>query len=118
MKIRKQFDELTLDDVRRFPVWEFALDDGGEEEQDEETERPWKISGPLDPSDGMFSVRASFTLADGTKMNGCSTPPLPGDLGTTLHKKAKPFAGEGTPVYLDVEGLPPVKGRIFHRPLP
>jgi hypothetical protein len=81
MKIRKQVYELTLDDVSQFPVWEFALDEEGEEGQDEATMRPCEISGALDPSDGIFIVRATFTLADGTKMCGFLTPPVPCDAG-------------------------------------
>jgi len=84
MKIRKQVNELTLDDLIKFPVWEFALDEECEEGQDEATVRPHEISGALDPSGGMFIVRAEFTLADGTKMLGYLTPPVPGrdSLGT------------------------------------
>ena len=52
MKIRKQVYELTLDDVRKFPVWEFALDEEGEDGQDKATVRPYEISGPLDSADG------------------------------------------------------------------
>jgi hypothetical protein len=73
MKVRKQVYELTVDDVRKFPVWEYALDEEGEEGQDEATVRPCEISGALDPSVGMFIVRAAFTLADDTKMFGCLT---------------------------------------------
>jgi hypothetical protein len=86
MKIRKQVYELTLEDMRKFPVWEFALDEEGEEGQDEATVRPCEVSGALDPSDGMFVVRAAFTLADGTQMLGCLTPPDQGDDGLgSLH---------------------------------
>jgi len=74
MKIRKQVYELTLQDLKRFPVWEFALDEKGEEGQDEATVRPVKIAGALDPSDGQYVVRAEFKLADGSKMQGCLTP--------------------------------------------
>jgi hypothetical protein len=72
MKIRRQVYELTLDDLSKFPVWEFALDEEGEEGQDEATVRPYEVTGALDPSDGMFVVRASFTLADDSKMQGYS----------------------------------------------
>ena len=84
MRIRKQVYELTLDDLNEFPIWEFALDEEGEEGQDEATVRPYKISGKLNPSDGMFVVRATFTLADGSKMQGYLTPPIQGadGLGT------------------------------------
>ena len=79
MKIRKQVYELTLDDVTKFPVWEFALDEEGEESQDEATVRPLKVSGALDSSDGTFIVRATFALADGSRMQGYLTTPVQGD---------------------------------------
>jgi hypothetical protein len=84
MKIRKQCCELTLDDLSKFPVWEFALDEEGVEGQDEGTVRPCEISAALDPSERTLIVRAEFTLADGTKMSGWLTPPVQGDdsLGT------------------------------------
>lgn len=67
------------------PVWEFALDEEGEEGQDEATVRPCEISGALDASRGSFVVRATFTLADGTPMNGCMmTPSSSGDGLSTL----------------------------------
>jgi hypothetical protein len=44
-------------------------------EQDEATVRPWQGSPPLNPSDGMFVIRASFQLADGTRHLGYLTPP-------------------------------------------
>ncbi len=85
MKIRKQVYELSPDDLSKFPVWEFALDEEGEEGQDEATVRPYEVSGALDPSDGMFVVLASFTLVDGSRMQGYLTPPVQGDdsLGTS-----------------------------------
>jgi hypothetical protein len=73
MKIRKQVYELTLEDLGKFPVWEFALDEEDEEGQDEATVRPVQVSGTLDPADGPFIIRAMFTLADGTKMHGWLT---------------------------------------------
>jgi hypothetical protein len=83
-RIRKQVYELTLDDLDRYAVWEYALDEEGEEGQDEATVRPYELHGPLDPSDGMFIVRARLTLADGTQVIGYLTPPVQGDpsLGT------------------------------------
>ncbi len=84
MRIRKQVYELGVDDLSRSPVWEFALDEEGEEGQDEATVRPYALHGPLDPSAGMFIVRARLTLADGTSVIGYLTPPVQGDssLGT------------------------------------
>jgi hypothetical protein len=79
MRVRKQVYELTLDDLAAFPVWEFRLDDEGEEGRDESTVRPYTVPGPLDPTDRMFIVRAVFTLANGLKMQGYLTPPGRGD---------------------------------------
>ena len=76
MKIRKQVYELSISDLESSPIWEFALDEEGEEGQDEATVRPYEGSPPLDPSDGMFVVRARFDLADGTRLHGYLTPPV------------------------------------------
>jgi hypothetical protein len=73
--VRKQVYELTLHDLTTFPVWEFGLDEEGQEGQDESTVRPYPASGPLDPADRMFVIRAVFTLADGSRMQGYFTPP-------------------------------------------
>jgi hypothetical protein len=77
-RARKQVYELTLDDLSKFPVWEFKLDEDGAEGQDEATVRPHIASGPLDPADRMFVVRAVFILADGSRMKGYFTPPVRG----------------------------------------
>src|SRR6267378_2175326 len=79
MRVRKQIYELTLHDLSKFPVWEFRLDEEGEEGRDESTVRPYAASGPLDPTDHMFVVRAVFTLADGSRLQGYFTPPGRGD---------------------------------------
>ena len=79
VRVKRQVYELTLDDLGNFPVWEFRLDEKDEEGQDESTVRPYTASGPLDPADRMFVVRAVFTLADGSRMQGYLTPPVRGD---------------------------------------
>lgn len=79
MHVRRQVYELTLRDLVDHPVWEFALDEEGEEGQDEATVRPWEVSPPVNAGDGMFVVRASFQLADGTRAVGYLTPPVQGD---------------------------------------
>jgi len=86
--IRRQVYELTPADLERFPVWEFALDEEGEEGQDEATVRPYEVSGPLDPADGMFIVRASLTLSDGTRLTGYVTPPVQGEDGLSTFQPA------------------------------
>lgn len=72
--IRRQVYELTLADLERCPIWEFALDEEGREGQDEATVRPVKAKKRLSPGDGMFVVRAAFQLADKTTMVGYLTP--------------------------------------------
>jgi hypothetical protein len=80
--------ELGPADLERFPIWEFALDEEGEEGQDEATVRPYEASGPLDPADGMFIVRASLTLSDGTRLRGYVTPPVQGEGGLSTFQPA------------------------------
>lgn len=83
MKIRKQVYALTPDDLAQYPIWEFALDEEGEEDQDEATVRPFTGSDSPDPAEGMFIVRGQFTLADGTIFPGYLTPAEDSsDLGT------------------------------------
>ena len=74
-QIRKQVYDLTIEDLERTPVWEFALDEEGLEGQDEATVRPYESRGPLDMPDGMFVVRARFHFPDGTTASGFLTPP-------------------------------------------
>ena len=81
LRVKKQVYELNLHDLNTFPIWEFRLDDVGGAGQDESTVRPHMAPGPLDPADRMFIVRATFTLADGSKMQGYCTPPRRGDAG-------------------------------------
>jgi hypothetical protein len=84
LNVRKQVYELTLHDFASFPVWEFRLDEDGGGGQDESTVRPYAAPGPLDSVNRMFVVRAVFTLADGSRMQGYLTPPRGDDasLGT------------------------------------
>lgn len=76
--IRRQVYELTPADLERFSVWELSLDEEGEQGQDEATVRPYETNGPVDPAVGMFIVRASMTLADGTRLMGYVTPSAQG----------------------------------------
>jgi hypothetical protein len=80
-ELRKSVSDLSPDDLAQFPVWEFALDEEGEESQDETTVRPYMLAGELDPSAGMFVVRARFRLADGSQLHGYLTPPVQAEDG-------------------------------------
>ncbi|WP_093287366.1 hypothetical protein [Solimonas aquatica] len=79
MKTRKQVYDLIPADLHQTAVWEFALDEEGEEGQDEATVRPVNVEGSLNTADGMFIVWASFVLADGSHAEGYLTPGVQGD---------------------------------------
>jgi hypothetical protein len=78
-RIRMKIDRLTVADLERYGVWEFALDEEGAPGQDETTIRPYEPRGPLDPSEGLYIVRARLMFADGTQFIGYLTPPDKGD---------------------------------------
>jgi hypothetical protein len=73
--MRKQIADLTLDDLERYPVWEFAIDEEGVPGQDEETVKPRPDLRQVDPEEGIFIVRARFVAHDGTEYDGVLTPP-------------------------------------------
>jgi len=72
--IRKQVVDLRSSDLERYAIWEFALDEEGEEGQDEETVKPRPDLEVADPRNGLFVVRAGLTAADGTPFAGFVTP--------------------------------------------
>lgn len=71
-KVRKQVYDLTLDDMNRYPVWEYALDEEGRHGQDEATVRPVPVE-KMDLEQSSYIVRARFLLADGTAAIGTVT---------------------------------------------
>jgi hypothetical protein len=73
-QIRKQVGDLTPSDLEQYPTWEFAIDEEGEEGQDEETVRPRPEVEFADPGEGLFIVRAEFAAADGTRFHGFVSP--------------------------------------------
>jgi hypothetical protein len=72
--IRKQVSDLRPDDLARYPIWEFALDEEGQEGQDEETVKPRPDLERANPAEGLFIVRADFVAADGTRFDGYVSP--------------------------------------------
>jgi hypothetical protein len=73
-KVRKQLSDLVASDLERYPIWEFAIDEEGEEGRDEETVKPRPELEIADPAEGIFIVRAEFTAADGTRFDGFVSP--------------------------------------------
>ena len=80
MKLRKQVYDLLPRNLEEFPVWEYALDEEGEKNQDEATVRPCTAEDLASETARSFIVRARFTLADGTHAEGYITTPPPDDL--------------------------------------
>jgi hypothetical protein len=78
----KQFGDLELEDLERHPVWigchTADYDKPWYEDTDEETFRPYTGKLPADPADGMFLVRATFELRDGSRYTGFVTPAAEG----------------------------------------
>ena len=66
---RKPVDEITAEDLRCFPIWEYALDEEGDPDQDETWIKP--ASADAVPS-GAYSqiVAASFTVDSSTSLTG------------------------------------------------
>ena len=69
LKTQKPIDELRIADIEAFPVWEFATDEEGTDDQDETWVRP--LQDKLIPSDAYsLSFSASFTAPTGAKYKG------------------------------------------------
>ena len=68
--MRKQVYELSAADLEAHPVWEHCLDEEGLEGQDEATVRPFDAQGKPLEYEGMLVVRATLTLANGTRFPG------------------------------------------------
>ena len=68
---RKRVYDLTAADLEAHPVWEHCLDEEGTPGQDEATVRPSDTGGkPVPSGAGMLVVRATMTLANGTRYPG------------------------------------------------
>jgi hypothetical protein len=79
--MRKQVYDLTAADLAAHPVWEHCLDEEGLPNQDEATVRPFEKNGEPLQYDGLLVVRATLTLANGTRFPGYvyyvpETPPM------------------------------------------
>jgi len=69
LKTRKPIDQLRIDDVETFPVWEFTSDEEGHDNQDETWVRPVLVRHI--PSNAYsLSVFASFTAPSGVEYKG------------------------------------------------
>ena len=58
----KSLDDITLDDVLKYPIWEWALDEEGEEGQDETWQRP--IIDTDNVTDEIYNPTISLKIKD------------------------------------------------------
>ncbi|HWQ90233.1 MAG TPA: hypothetical protein VN673_01085 [Clostridia bacterium] len=72
LKTRKPVNELTVEDLQAFPIWEFATDEEGVEGQDETWVRPVRRNQvPMEAYSQL--VAADFSTADGVRLQGFMT---------------------------------------------
>ena len=72
--LRIQFDDFNLSHFDISPIWEFAIDEEGEEGQDETTLKPRLDLKFPDPSEGLLIVECEFVTKSGKQFRGlCST---------------------------------------------
>jgi hypothetical protein len=79
--IRKQIYELVPADLEQFPIWEQAIDEEGEEGQDEATMKPRPDLDVGDPDEGLLVIRAELVAADGTRFDGYVAPSHEPEIG-------------------------------------
>lgn len=77
--MHKQVYDLTPDDLKLYPIWEFISDEEGIEGQDEATVRPVELSRLQEALAGLCVAKARFSLADGSTMYGYLTLGIPGE---------------------------------------
>jgi hypothetical protein len=71
LNTRKPIDAITSEDLQTFPIWEFAIDEEGQEDQDETWIRPLACASvPLNES--AITVATSFTTASGLQIWGAT----------------------------------------------
>jgi hypothetical protein len=80
-RIRKQVYDLTTEDLRAYPLWEFCLDEEGVEGQDEATVKPSVDVEVPGYSPGAYVVATDFFLHDGSSLEGYIYSGKPSDFG-------------------------------------
>jgi hypothetical protein len=70
VRSRKQVYDLTAEDLRQCPIWEYALDEEGMSGQDEATVRPLEGLPAAIEDRSQVVLATTFTLADGTAHYG------------------------------------------------
>lgn len=74
----KQFIDLRTEDFDRHPIWigcyTADYDEPWYDDIDQESFRPWLGETPVSSDDGIFLIRATLELADGSNYPGFVTP--------------------------------------------
>ena len=115
----RQFGTLTAADFERVPVWLAChvadYEEPWYDETDEETFRPWGGELPVEPQGGMYLVKATATLADGSSFPGFVTPADTNELGLL-----QPQLFAGTAMFSfwgGVMGVPQEQRAAFYKSL-
>jgi hypothetical protein len=82
-RIRKQVYELTAEDLNTYSLWEFCLDEEGEEEQDECTVKPSEDHEVRGYEPGAYILACDVRYADGSAGVGYIYSGEPDDFGCT-----------------------------------
>lgn len=120
-----QFGDLTPAHFLESPVWasshSFDHDEPWFNDTDEQTFRPWDGPVPVSPNDGMFLVRARFTLADQASLDGFLTPATSGSTGDRSLGEIQPQlflpSGERVAFWLGMFGNPSGAARELYAKL-
>lgn len=73
-KIRIQFADFQNKHFDVASVWEFAIDEEGEDDQDETTLKPRYDINSADASEGLLIVQCKFTTKSGKTFSGLCSP--------------------------------------------
>lgn len=72
--IRVQFENFNKSHFDIAPIWEFAIDEEGEDGQDETTLKPRLDLSSPDPSEGSLIIECEFVSKSGKRFSGVCTP--------------------------------------------
>lgn len=80
--LRIQFDDFSINHFDISPIWEFAIDEEGEEAQDETTLKPRLDLEFPDPSEGLLIVECDFIAKSGKQFRGLCSPSFDNSLSS------------------------------------
>ena len=73
-KIRVQFEDFKISYFDITQIWEFAIDEEGDDDQDETTLKPRTDLTVADPSQGLFMIQCKFATPTGKTFHGICHP--------------------------------------------